>query len=199
MLSADLVTVYHNEDNYRLHLELLEAIRKHETRSFRFIGVDNRKTNRGFAAACNLGAFHPQADAPVIGFLNPDVHVTGPFLKQAAAALSGSVVITGCRFGKPQRELDSWGVADWVCGATMFVDRRWFKAAGGFDEQFVWSWEETDLIRQAESQQFQCRSIQLPLTHASPTENSVEDANYKRFHFEQGQKRFNRKWGRRRF
>ena len=55
--------------------------------------------------------------APVIGFLNPDVQVHGPFLATAAAILRGRVVITGCRFNKSTFELQAWGVRDWVCGA----------------------------------------------------------------------------------
>lgn len=197
MISADIVTVYHNEDNYQLHLELLAALKQHERRSFRFIGVDNRTINRGFAAGCNLGAFHPEATAPVIGFLNPDVQIRGTFIEKAAAQLRRPVVITGCRYGKPQRELDVWGVNDWVCGATFFVERKWFQTVGGFDTQFVWSWEETDLIRQAQSQNLAVKSIELPIVHTSPETNTPEDSNYKRFHFEQGRRRFTQKWQRR--
>jgi GT2 family glycosyltransferase len=196
-MRADIVTVFHNQTNHAQHLGLFDAIRSHEPAGdFRLIAVDNRVTNRGFAAACNLGALHPKATAPIVGFLNPDVTVTGPFLDAVAAALVDDVVITGCRFGKPQRELAIWGVRDWVCGAAFFVRRPWFQGVGGFDTQFVWSHEETDLIRQAQQAGLAVRSIDLPLQHRSPDVDEPADVYYKRYHFEQAQRRFFSKWGR---
>lgn len=196
-MRVDIVTVFHNETNYRLQLDLRARIAMHEPDGgYRFIAVDNRTNNRGFARACNLGARHPDADAPVIGFLNPDIEIDGPFIDDATSAVNDQTVIAGCRFDKPAGELRQWGVRDWVCGAAMFVWRPWFEAVGGFDEQFTWSWEETDLIRQAESQGLECRSIGLPIRHASPARNSDEDERYKRTHFERGSLRYFRKWGR---
>lgn len=195
MNRIDIVTVFHNVTNHAQHEELLESIRHHEPEGgFTFLGVDNRETNRGFAAACNLGAFHPQATAPVIGFLNPDCAVRGPFIAPVTATINDTVVITGCRFNKPDRELTLWGVRDWVCGAVMFVQRPWFTDVGGFDEQFVWSHEETDLIRRAQQNGKLCRSIKLPISHASPDHDNDDDTDYKRFHFAQAQRRFARKW-----
>lgn len=197
MMKIDIVTVYHNEDNYLLHGRLRESLAMHEPDGgYRFIAVDNREHNRGFARACNLGALHPDHDAPIIGFLNPDVRVKGAFIDEVEGILTDSVVITGCRFGKPRYELNIWGVDDWVCGAALFVRRDWFKSVGGFDEQFTWAWEETDLIRQAEVAHLRCRSIVLPIEHESPAKDSPADTAYKRYHFDQGAKRFARKWGR---
>lgn len=194
----DIVTVYHNDANHQLWLEQHDALTKHEPHGgYRHIGVDNRLKNRGFAAGCNLGALHAKATAPIIGFLNPDAVVEGPFIDTVSRTINGAVVITGCRYDKSAKELAIWGVNDWVCGATLFVDRKWFESVGGFDEQFVWSWEETDLIRTAESHGLECRSVELPITHASPSDDSPADSNYKAFHFTQSQRRFARKWGRR--
>jgi GT2 family glycosyltransferase len=194
-LRADLVTVYHNTDNFEQHQQLRAGLLQHEPDGgYAFISVDNRTTNRGFAAGCNLGAFSRGAEAPIIGFLNPDAIVSGPFLDLVTAALKDPVVITGCRFGKPQAELNNWGVRDWVCGAAMFVSRPWFTSVGGFDTQFVWGWEETDLIRQAEAQSLRCRSIPLPIQHASPLHNSERDVRYKQHHFTRGSQRFYNKW-----
>lgn len=198
MIHVDLVTVFHNDEYYALHLKLFDTIKRVEANGgFTYIGVDNRRENRGFAAACNLGAFHPEAKAPMIGFLNPDVIVDGPFIRKAAANLQGSVVITGCRYDKPDNELRAWGVRNWVCGAAFFVQRQWFTAVGGFDERFVWSWEETDLIRQAEAQKLACHSIELPIRHEQPAQNSAEDAAYKNYYFNQGEQRYRSKWRKR--
>lgn len=198
MTRADLVTVFHNDDYYELHLKLFDAIKRVEPEgNFQLIGVDNRRENRGFAAACNLGALHPDAKAPMIGFLNPDVIVDGPFINKAAANLTGNIVITGCRYGKPDHELAIWGVRNWVCGAAFFVQRQWFASVGGFDERFVWSWEETDLIRQAESQKLVCHSIELPIRHVQPAQNTEQDATYKNYYFTQGEQRYRAKWRRR--
>jgi GT2 family glycosyltransferase len=195
MIRVDLVTVYHNQRHHDLHLELFEAIKQHEPEGgYRFIGVDNRVVNRGFARACNIGALHPDADAPVIGFLNPDVLIHGPFIDSATAAIDNVTVITGCRFGKPAHELQHWGVTDWVCGAAMFVQRRWFTVSGGFDEQFVWAWEETDLIRRAESQGLACRSLRLPILHTSPGTDTETDSRFKLKHFTRGAQRYHSKW-----
>jgi len=196
-LRADFVTVYHNDGNYDQHKHLRATLVQHEPAGgYTFIGVDNRRNNRGFAGGCNAGAFTDGATAPIIGFLNPDATIAGPFLDAVTATLVAPVVITGCRFGKPAAELRSWGVKDWVCGAAMFVSRSWFTSVGGFDAQFVWGWEETDLIRQAEAQDLQCRSIALPIQHESPAQNSVQDTRFKHYHFNRGAERFRRKWPR---
>lgn len=195
-MRADIVTVFHNETNRQQHKELFDAICIHEPDGdYRLIGVDNRTTNRGFGAACNLGAFHPDADAPMVGFLNPDVIVRGPFLDAAASVLHDRTVITGNRFDKPASHLAAWGLRDWVCGATFFVNRKWFQSVGGFDARYVWAFEETDLIRQALAHGYNCRSVNLALEHASPTDDSPEDQEYKRRQFTASQLAFNAKWG----
>lgn len=196
-MRADLVTVYHNDHYRELRDKLFASIRSHEpTGGYRLISVNNCRRNRGFAAGCNIGAFHPDATAPIIGFLNPDLDVGGPFLDAVTAVLNPKTVICGSRFDKPERELNAWGVNDWVCGAAFFVFRPWFVQVEGFDPQFTWSWEETDLIRQAERQGRRCQSIVLPFQHSSPEVNSPKDATYKRFHFERGAVRYYKKWGR---
>lgn len=197
MIKLDIVTVHHNETNRRQASELHDAILAVEPTGWRFISVDNSTINRGFAKGCNWGATHPKATAPFIAFINPDAGIDGPFIDRALRAFANSdkVVITGCRWGKPDRELAIWGVSDWVCGAAFFVRRSWFVQVGGFDERYVWSWEETDLVRQAEAAGLVVRSCDLPITHDSPEENSEADAKYKQFHFEQGRRAFARKWG----
>lgn len=193
----DIVTVFHSEENKELVDELEQMILAHEPEGWRFITVDNRLNNRGFAKGCNWGARNPRAVAPIIGFLNPDVTVLGPFIEQVQAAFEDpEVVITGCRFGKPDRELKIWGCEDWVCGAAFFIRRATFVELGGFDEGYVWSWEETDLIRQVQELGLKVKSVELPIEHASPAENTPADTKYKERWFAHGQKRFALKWNR---
>jgi GT2 family glycosyltransferase len=192
---ADLITVYHNDAYRDLYLRLRDDLKRAEPDGgYRYLGVDNRRDNRGFAAACNVGAFHVAAISPIVGFLNPDVTVEGPFIDAVTAALTDNTVITGCRFGKPANELRAWGVTEWVCGAAMFVKRDFFVSVGGFDVQFTWSWEETDLIRQAESRGYKCQPLNLPIRH-DQSYNDPADSNYKRYHFAQGERRYRAKWG----
>jgi GT2 family glycosyltransferase len=194
---ADLVTVYHNDRYRELSDKLFASVRSHEPAGgYRLISVDNRQHNRGFAKGCNLGAFHPAANAPIIGFLNPDLTIDGPFLDAVTATLDPNTVICGSRFGKSDRELNIWGVHDWVCGAAFFVLRSWFAQVEGFDTQFTWSWEETDIIRQAQRQGRRCQSIALPFQHTSPESDLSKEAAYKNFHFERGAARYHQKWGR---
>lgn len=190
----DIVSVFHNEPVHNDWTGLIKTITKIETLvPHNLIGIDNRVDNRGFAKACNLGA--TQGTAPIIGFINPDAIIAGPFMGKVIAQLSEpNIVITGCRFGKSQQELKIWGVADWVCGAAFFVRRDFWEQAGGFDEQFVWGWEETDLIRRAEKARRRVVSIELPIDHASPTHNIQRDAQYKNHWFEQGARLYRQKW-----
>ena len=197
VIDLDIVTVHHNETNAAQAQELHDAIEAVEPEGWRFISVDNSAINRGFAGGCNWGAFHPQATAPYIAFINPDVEVTGPFIRRALGVFNSQpkVVITGCRYGKSDRELAIWGVRDWVCGAAFFVRRSWFTEVGGFHEGYVWSWEETDLVKQAEAGGFIVRSKELGLLHASPSQDSEEDARYKERNFELGRRLYARRWG----
>lgn len=196
-MRVDVVTVFHNETNHEQHLQLRAAIEaNHPEGDWRFLAMDNTFENRGFARACNDGAFHAEADSPIIGFLNPDCKVEGPFIGAVEAALADEgTVITGCRFGKPARELAIWGVRQWVCGAAMFVKRDWFERVGGFDLQFVWGWDDTDLCRKAENMGFKVSPVELPILHSSPDQDSEKDARYKQMHFAQGQRRYYSKWG----
>ncbi len=189
----DVVTVIHNERNYAQSLDLEAALVEHADLPYSFWRVDNRVENRGFGPGCNFGAAH--GTAPVIGLLNPDVVVKGPFMRQVVETLVDPVVITGERFDKADWEIRRWGCRAWVCGAALFADRAWWESVGGFDEAFKWGWEESALIRLAQRQEKLVRSIRLPLEHRSPDVDSPEDVAYKHEHFEAGARLFEQKWG----
>jgi N-acetylglucosaminyl-diphospho-decaprenol L-rhamnosyltransferase len=192
--ALDVVTVFHNDRNHDWAWQLHDMLVEHETPSrLTFNLVDNSIVNRGFAKACNLGA--AKGDAPLIGFLNPDAQISGPFLDDVIEAFGDpAVAIAGNDFGKPEREVRAWGLQHWVCGAAMFVRRTFFEEVGGFDERYVWSFEDTDLCRQAEDAGRIVRPMSLPIEHESPAENSAEDARYKRANFALAHAAYYAKW-----
>lgn len=189
----DLVTVFHNARNQQQAHDLELALQNYADLPYAFWQVDNRTKNRGFAPGCNMGA--RAGTAPIIGFLNPDVVIAGQFMRTVAHTLMDTdVVITGERFGKSEQETQGWGCRDWVCGAAFFVKRPWFESVGGFDEHYLFGWEETDLCRLAQTQKKFVRSIDLPIVHASPTDDSWNDVQYKQREFKAGAKYFFGKW-----
>lgn len=125
--------------------------------------IDNTLENRGFARATNLGAKFGSGD--IIAFLNPDIHLVGGWADETMTALESDarLVICGPRlddgFPWPRETLSTNGIHNWVCGACYFVRRDFFESCGGFDERYFFSYEETDLIRQAESQGYRVRAV----------------------------------------
>jgi GT2 family glycosyltransferase len=192
----DVIVVYHRNENEKQARALEQQVRQYESEErVRFLFGDNRHHNIGFGARCNLVAFEDVL-APVVGFLNPDVNVTGPFSELVTDTLTDKIVVTGERFGKPSRDLQIWGVRDWVCGAAMFVDRVWFDRLNGFDPAYVWSWEETDFIRRTFDAGKRVKSIHLPIAHPPAGETfDPKDAAYKRKWFARGAADYRRRYG----
>jgi GT2 family glycosyltransferase len=189
-----VVTVVHNDRNTQQAKDLIDALDDHLTVPYSITIVDNSITNRGFARACNLGA--QRSDEPIIGFLNPDLHVDGDFGPAILQALArADVEVAGERFGKPNNELKHWGIREFVCGAAFFVVRRWWDELGGFDERFVWSHEETDFIRRTEERGRHAVAVSLPVRHESPSDDSPADAAYKQKYFDRSARLYREKWG----
>ena len=190
----DLVTVTHNDRNRREAEDLEAEIDNFAELPYTMQIVDNRHNHKTYAAACNTGA--ALGTAPVIGFINPDCVIGGPFMREVTDALKRDryAVIVGERFGKPAREIRKWGLLDWVCGACFFVRREWFDYVGGFDERYLWSWEETDLCRAAERGGFVVRSLMLPMRHESPAADNARDLAFKKRGFDVGRNLYERKW-----
>lgn len=188
----DIVTVPHNDINTAETEALFAALHAAHPAQLTLIAVSNRRINRGFAKACNMGAGYGRS--PIVGFLNPDVVIQNDsWVGQVVRALERDphLMVVGNRFGKPANELRHWGVTQWVCGAVMFVRRTWWEHLGGFDEQFVWSWEETDFVRRTEQAGYGVADLKLPIAHAVQGENT----DYKREHFDRGRKLYRAKHG----
>jgi len=196
----DIVIVHHNETNYQQHLVVLERLRKHADGPYEVFVHDNSQDNIGFSAACNIEA--SRGNNVFIAFLNPDVWVEGPFFEIVADVFSDPrIKVTGGNFNKNPVEIAGWGLQDWVCGAAMFVRRDWWEELGGFDEQFVWAYEETDFFRRTEQRGGRIKSLspdELPILHSSPPDHmqSPEDLWYKQYWMSEGGRRFAEKWNR---
>lgn len=175
----DLITLYHDANTWGSLCRLTEGLLDFENGNYRLIIESNRRVNRGFSAACNAGA--RRASTEIIGFVNPDLIICGPFLHQVTQAFATDprVVIAGCAFNKPRQELDQWGLNHWVCGAALFTWRNWFEQEGGFDENLVWAWDDTDLCRRAELNKLIVKPLDLPLEHTSPTDDTAATRAYK--------------------
>lgn len=186
----DVVTVHHDARNTVETRSLHARLRAMHPDGLNLIAVSNQVVNRGFASACNLGAAY--GSSPIVGFLSPDVTVHGPFVADVVRCFDSdpSVVIAGNRWGKPARELRHWGLDEWVCGAAMFVRRSWWASVGGFDTAYVWSWEETDLCRQAQESGHRIVDLNLPIEHPVVGENT----DYKATNFALGRSVYRQKW-----
>lgn len=190
----DLITVIHNDKNKGFAVTLERALELHEPTS-KLIVWDNTIENLGFAKGCNRGA--ELATSDIIGFINPDVLIHDSFVDIVLKQFEDdNVAITGETFRKGVVDQSHNGLKNWVCGAALFVRRDWFNSVGGFCEQYVWSWEETDLCRQAESQGFEVRPIRLPLEHdrSHVKKDSRADKEYKDKHFNEGKEIYNGRW-----
>lgn len=192
----DIVTVTHDSRNRSQAIDLFDAIGNYGELPFEFWPEDNRRNRMTYAAACNAGA--ARGTAPVIGFINPDTLIEGPFMRAVAEVFKTerTTVITGERFGKPDTQVRDWGLFDWVCGAAFFVRREWFDYVKGFDERYIWSWEETDACMAAERSGFVVRSLMLPMRHESPATDNARDLAFKKRGFEVGRNLYERKWPR---
>lgn len=192
----DIVTIVHNDKNKQFAKKLEQTLELHEKDNYRLIVRDNSKDNVGFARGCNIGA--KEATTNILGFLNPDVVVDGKFINKVEAQFrEEALAITGCTFRNRSERYNHIGLRQWVCGAALFVRREWFESVGGFHEGYIWSWEETDLCRQAQDQRKVVRAIELPLTHdrRHVQGDSEEDKKYKHDGLKAGKKLYYERWG----
>ena len=192
----DIITVIHNKTNSILaYNKLLPSLKQYANYPYNFIVRDNTNDNIGFSRACNESA--RSSSNKIIGFVNPDAWIDDFFMDLVLDTLVDDVVITGCHYGKNPAEIHSWGLQNWVCGASMFVTREWFDAMGGFDERFFWSHEETDFIRTTEKMGKICKSYseaEFRIVHSSPASDSSADTAFKQTWFANAAQEYHKKW-----
>lgn len=192
-MTIDFVLVnYHCTDDVA---RILGEIERTVPMSHTITVIDNSVDNRGFAKAANLGASVGSGD--IICFLNPDIHLVPGWAGETLASFSADpeLVIAGPRLddGFPwPRDLSRSGISNWVCGACFLVRRSFFDSVAGFDERFFFTYEETDLIRRAESTGLRVRSQHV----ANPVIKHIR--HHTPFHDDQLQKGraiYIQKWG----
>lgn len=190
----DIVAVYHNKKNQNQTIQLKKDIDRYDEGKYVLYPHSNIEDNIGFGPACNIEAF--KGSNEIIGFLNPDVTVKGPFVEMVEKALLAhpDYKIAGKSYNKPKIELKIWGVKSWVCGAVFFVKRDWFEKLGGFDPRFEWSHEETDFIRTTEKKGGAILDLNIPIDHASPIDDNKIDKEYKIRKFAEAQYQYEQKW-----
>jgi N-acetylglucosaminyl-diphospho-decaprenol L-rhamnosyltransferase len=129
--------------------------------------------NRGFGAACNVGARYGRSH--YIAFINPDVIVTWPQLaqlthtaRQLGASAIAPVLVDGygrvssagsrsiCppwrRRGTVVPRPDHPYHVQTTTGACLIVQRGMFDSLGGFDERYFLYAEEDDLLKRVQNE-----------------------------------------------
>lgn len=134
------------------------------------VTIIENPTNPGFGTAMNLGV--SRGNAECVALVNPDVSLTEGQLETLVEALDGDDVgVAGARLmtssGQPVssardfptvtdilrrtvRDVDAKSSTvdvDWVCGALMVWNRRWYEKIGGFDDRYFLYYEDTDICR----------------------------------------------------
>lgn len=194
----DVIIVHHNDANFNQHLVVLDRLKQYADAPYELFIADNSVNNVGFSRACNIES--AKGYNPFIALLNPDVWIEGPFFEIILSVFSDPrIKVTGANNNKNPVEIHGWGLNDWVCGAQFFVRRDWWDELHGFDEQFVWAYEETDFCRRTEALGGIVKSLtpeELPILHSSPPDHmeTEVDLAYKQYWMGEGGRRYAAKW-----
>jgi len=146
--------------------QCLESIKSKVAVNYEVVVIDNNKTNRGFAKACNIGA--KKAKGRYLLFLNPDTQIIKADFDELISFLDNhlKVGVIGLKIllengsDQPYSYGQKFGIfsklgllpgrrLDWVSGGAMVVRRKLFERLGGFDERFFMYFEDQDLCLRA--------------------------------------------------
>lgn len=137
--------------------------------------IINNDGNVGFGAANNAGV--KKATGEVLLFLNPDAEIISSNINDLLSKFDKDVAVIGPRLVTDENKTQEWSagkefslkqliknnlgfvenrkiweskqevITDWVSGAALFVRKKEFEEAGGFDEKFFMYFEDEDLCR----------------------------------------------------
>ena len=116
-------------------------------------------------------------------FLNDDVKIGDNFIEDLLKPFSDPLV---AMVGAKCSEL-SWGIN----GAVMCVRREIFEKLGGFDENYVFTWEDRDLCENARHRGYKIAISGAKAEHKG--KRSVRGPYYDKY-FKEGEKYYHQKW-----
>jgi GT2 family glycosyltransferase len=188
------------QDSYKTVLECWNAIGKKNIGNMII-----RKSNGGYAVACNEGA--KKANGDVLIFLNADCVVTkdwvGPLVsilkKHKDVGIVGNVQIKGDKIDSVgskwnwkekkfnhirglKREIDNFKTkqVEMVTGACFAIKNNIFYDLGGFDEKFkVGYWEDADLCMRVRSEGYKIICSTNSIVHHAVGHSSSVNHKYK--------------------
>jgi len=181
-MKADLILVSHNS---KADLErFLSSIKKH-TEDYSLTIIDSgsngetvkflencdervfHSENRGYGAACNLGAKFTFSE--FIVFLNCDLLAGKNWLVDLLEPFRDEkVAVVGARLFAPYGQEYPTPKEEWVCGACFAVRRKIFEELGGFDENFFLFFEESDFCQRAIKAGYKVIRSEARLIHYHP-------------------------------
>jgi len=165
-----------------------------------------QRSNRGYAAACNAGGavaqgrtvifvnndvvVRPGWSAALVRCLDaaPDIVIAGGvtlFMHDPTRVNTAGIRVTRSLAGVDETDLPAGGGRDVaaVSGVSFAVDHEWFRAGGGFDEEFFMYYEDLELCLRAWAQgrRVQLTSDSVAL-HAAGATSGDRDGAFRHRH-----------------
>lgn len=179
---VDIVVLTRNKSD----VKCLVSNEKH-LMSYEIIESDFKKTGKGFASNCNLGAGINKKLGEFILFLNDDVIINDQnnFLKDIIEPFKDKKVgMVGANCSQT-----SFGIN----GAVMCIRRELFEALGGFDENYFFMWEDNDMCINMTK-----RGYKIAISKANVSHNGKDSVNtqseFWRKYYYLGKSYFEKKW-----
>jgi GT2 family glycosyltransferase len=153
MADLSIIIATLNEDD---EIEVLSALQNQTTDDYEVL----IQTEKGASRARNEGVRRATSDKLV--FLDDDSYPVETYLETVSEVLDDHALVAGRIIdphsgilGQLPRHYDHGNEAKYVdmaTGCNMVMRREVIESVGGFDEQFEWGHEETDLIERAKEQ-----------------------------------------------